>query len=91
MCINKFLLDLKLVGNHGTPFLVAMTIIAIKDLNGNDSGKDKNLTLSYFWHNHEYIFMTLKFGITCPKHNVLGNQGNKGFKLIYLTYSTNPP
>lgn len=70
MCINKFRLDLKLVGNHGTHVLVAMTIVAIKDLSRNDSGKARNLTLNYFCHNHECIFMTLKFGITCPKHNV---------------------
>jgi hypothetical protein len=48
MCINKFLLDLKLVGNHGTPFLVAMTIVAIEHLSGNDNGKGRNLTFSYF-------------------------------------------
>jgi hypothetical protein len=41
-------LDLKLVGNHGTPFFVAMKIAAIKDLGGNDSGKGRNLTLGYF-------------------------------------------
>lgn len=70
MCINKkFLLDPKPVGGHGASLLAAMTTAAAEDSSGNDGGKGRNLTAGYFRCGHACIFMTSKFGTTCPKHN----------------------
>jgi hypothetical protein len=70
MCINKkFLLDPKPVGGHGASLLAAMTTAAAEDSSGNDGGKGRNLTSGYFRCSHACIFMTSKFGTTCPKHN----------------------
>jgi hypothetical protein len=70
MCINKkFLLDPKPLGGHGASLLAAMTTAAAEDLSGNDGGKGRNLTAGYFRCGHACIFMTSKFGTTCPKHN----------------------
>ncbi|KAH9533237.1 hypothetical protein CY35_18G041200 [Sphagnum magellanicum] len=70
MCINKkFLLDPKPIGGHGASLLAAMTTAAAEDSSGNDGGKGRNLTAGYFRCGHACIFMTSKFGTTCPKHN----------------------
>ncbi|KAH8933927.1 hypothetical protein BDL97_18G056900 [Sphagnum fallax] len=70
MCINKkFLLDPKPVGGHGASLLAAMTSAAAEDSSGNDGGKGRNLTAGYFRCGQSCIFMTSKFGTTCPKHN----------------------